>query len=93
MRIIHGGICGGVVLRSADGIEKLTDFGFAAAVANVLGVDGYMNLAVSARDTGDEMTRATRAWEVLDSAEFERDDRICSFIDPEKYGSQTLHPF
>jgi serine/threonine protein kinase len=35
----------------------------------------------------------TGIWEVLDPHTFDRDDRICGFIDPEKYGSRALGTF
>ncbi|HEY3245601.1 MAG TPA: serine/threonine-protein kinase [Phycisphaerae bacterium] len=87
---VHGGLCGGVLLSSADGVEKISDFGFATAACNVLGVDSYLNLAVSPRDAASS---ATGAWEILAPDEFERADRLCAFIDPEKYGANKLANF
>lgn len=85
--VVHGGLCPGAVLDGADGLLKVTDFGLAPAICQVLGVDAYLNLAVSA---GHD---ASGAWEVLSESNFERDDRLCAFIDPDKYGQDTLTTF
>lgn len=89
----HGGLCPGALLISPDGIEKMSDFGFAPAICATLDVESYVNLAVSPKTEGSPETQATGAWEVLSPDEFERQDRLCAFIDPEKYGTQTLRSF
>ncbi len=83
---VHGGICPGVIVKNPDGIDKVTDFGFAPALCAVLGVDGYLNLAVSPRTEGPDEEQATGVWEALAPGVADRDDRICAFIDPEKCG-------
>jgi len=90
---VHGGLCPGVVLISPDGIEKITDFAFAPAICATLGVDSYLNLAVSPSTGGPADLRGSGVWEVLTPDEFERHDRICAFLDPEKYGTQMLDTF
>ncbi|MHC4234623.1 MAG: serine/threonine-protein kinase, partial [Planctomycetota bacterium] len=89
----HGSVCPGVVLFAADGVAKVTDFGFAPAVYSALGEQRYINLAVGPAERGRPGTQITGRWEVLTADEFERDDRICAFIDPEKYGNHTLNAF
>ena len=89
----HGGLCPGALLVSPDGIEKVSDFGFAPAICATLGVESYVNLAVGPKSDDTPETQATGAWEVLSPDEFERQDRLCAFIDPEKYGTQTLKSF
>ncbi|RJP32493.1 MAG: hypothetical protein C4547_13925 [Phycisphaerales bacterium] len=86
---IHGGLSGGTLLVSPDGIEKVTDFGIAPAVCAAFGTDAYLNLAVAS----DRSDLGTGVWELLDPGEFEREDRICAFIDPEKYGTLQLDTF
>jgi hypothetical protein len=90
---VHGGLCPGVVLRAPVGVEKISDFGFARAVCAALDVDSYQNLAVSPRAEGDDAVLGTGVWEILPPEEDQRDDRLCSFIDPEKYLSGTLNTF
>ncbi len=85
----HGGLCGGTLLVTPDGIEKITDFGFAPAVCTILGTDEYLNLAVAT----DRPDLGTGVWEVVDAGEFDREDRLCAFIDPEKYGTMVLDTF
>ncbi|UCC28849.1 MAG: hypothetical protein JSU86_11680 [Phycisphaerales bacterium] len=92
-RIAHGGLCGGVVLETPDGVHKVTDFGFAPGICAVLGVESYVELAVRPNPEEPPLRLATGIWEVLSPEEATRDDRICGFIDPEKYGSQTLNTF
>ncbi|MCH7807623.1 MAG: hypothetical protein IIB60_00235 [Planctomycetes bacterium] len=82
----HGGLCLGVLLRSDDGIEKITDFGIVPAVFSAIGTEAYLNLAVRPVEEGPPEVLATGAWEVLDPDEFDREDRLCAFVDPEKYG-------
>ena len=86
---IHGGLCPGVLLTAPDGTLKVSDFGFAPAICAALGVDAYTNLAVGRPDEAV----ATGVWEVLAPDVFDRTDRICAFIDPEKYGRPALHTF
>ncbi|HUU85576.1 MAG TPA: hypothetical protein VM243_18910 [Phycisphaerae bacterium] len=81
----HGGLCPGVVLLSADQIVKLTDFGFAGAFCATLGAESYLNLAVRPGAEGVDDTEVTGTWQVLPDHDFDRDDRICAFVDPEKY--------
>ncbi|UCF32251.1 MAG: hypothetical protein JSV78_07930 [Phycisphaerales bacterium] len=90
---VHGGLCPSVFVRTSDGVEKLTDFGFTRAICNSLGVDDYLNLAVSPRTEGDEAILGTGVWQVLAADEDQRDDRICSFVDPEKYLTGALNTF
>ncbi len=92
---VHGGLSAGVLLRSSEEIVKIADFGIAPAVCAALGVDRYLNLAVGPEPQASARaeTHLTGAWEVLSPDEYERDDRICGFIDPEKYGSGTLATF
>jgi len=85
--VVHGGLCPGVLLMGVDGLPRVTDFGFAPAVCKTLGVDPYLNLAVRPHATG------TGAWEVLPLSVVDRDDRLCAYIDPDKYGSETLASF
>ncbi|MHC4233741.1 MAG: hypothetical protein ACYSUQ_01360 [Planctomycetota bacterium] len=89
----HGGLCPGVLLTTADGIDKVSDFGVAPAICKVLGVDSYVNLAAGPGPRDAAEPDATGTWEVLASDEFEREDRVCSFIDPEKYGNRVLGSF
>ena len=91
--IVHGGVCAGVLVRTTDGIDKLSDFGLAPAICAALGVESYLNLAVTPIGEGPPDIQGTGVWEVLEPDEFERDDRICAFIDPEKYGTQMLDTF
>ncbi len=89
----HGGVCPGVVLFAQGGTAKLTDFGFAPAVCQVLGADSYVNLAVGPPGGEPPDPQVTGVWEVLPPDVFDRDDRICAFIDPEKYGTGVLTAF
>jgi len=90
---IHGGLCPGAILVTPDGIEKVTDFGFAPAVCSALGVQSYLNLALGPGGGEQVPVRGTGVWQVLEPEEFERNDRLCAYIDPEKYGSRTLESF
>lgn len=88
----HGGICSGVLLVSTDGIEKISDFGFAQAICAVLGPERYLNLAVAVpADAGQ--SGITAVWESLSADEYERQDRLCGFVDPEKYRTQAMTGF
>ena len=89
---VHGGLCPGVIVTTPDGIQKVTDFGFAPSICAALGVDSFLNLCVRNRadDSGD--VKETGVWEIV-SPDNEQDDRICGFVDPQKYGNQTLHTF
>lgn len=80
--VVHGGLCPGTIVFDSNGIYRVTDFGFAKVVSDVLGIDSYVNLAVgpAVADSADEP--ASAVWAVDQS---ERDDHICAFIDPEKY--------
>ncbi len=89
----HGGVCPGVLLTTPDGIEKITDFGFAPAVCAVLGPDRYVNLALSTTFAAEADATITGAWEILPVDQYERDDRLCAFIDPEKYRTQAMTGF
>ena len=93
---VHGGLCPGVVLTDPDGLYKVTDFGFAPAICKALGVDSYLNLAVgvpSPQTASRYGGMCTAVWEVLSPDVMDRDDRLCAFIDPEKYGSEALTSF
>ncbi len=91
--LAHGCICPGVVLYTPDGQVKVSDFGFAQAICSVLGPQEYLNLAVG--PTSQDVPSGTTfcMWEVQAPDEFSRDDRICGFVDPEKYGTHTLTAF
>ncbi|MCH8148212.1 MAG: hypothetical protein IH987_09515, partial [Planctomycetes bacterium] len=91
-RIVHGGLCPGVILTTPEGVQKITDFGFAPSICAALGVESFVNLCVEnrARDSGD--VKETGVWHII-SPDVEHDDRICGFVDPQKYGNQTLHTF
>jgi len=89
---VHGGLCPGVMLVSADGIEKISDFGFAQAICSVLGAERYLNLAVAVPPDADK-SGMTAIWEALAAEEYERQDRICAFVDPEKYRTQSMTGF
>lgn len=89
---VHGAICPGVMLVSVDGIEKISDFGFAQAICSVLGPERYLNLAVKVPAESDP-SGATAIWEALPAEEYERQDRICAFVDPEKYRTQSMTGF
>ena len=98
--VVHGGVCPGVFLFTPDGQAKISDFGFAPAFAQILGTDSYVNLAVGLglpSESGSPQPESdgglTAVWEVLDPYAFGRDDRLCGFIDPEKFGSQSLGTF
>lgn len=91
--VVHGGLCPGVLLTTADGVVKLADVGFAPAVCTALGAESYLNLAVSPRTEGSQEYAGTGVWEVLPRQTFDRSDRLCSFIDPEKYASRMHQSF
>ncbi len=82
---VHGGVCPAVFVRDADGRLVLTDFGVAPAVCAALGPDAYIHLACDYRDDA-------AVWEVCD-ATADRDDRLCAFVDPEKFSSGALASF
>ncbi|MBX3394904.1 MAG: hypothetical protein KF841_06015 [Phycisphaerae bacterium] len=84
---VHGGLCPGVLLRSKDGIWKVADFRIAPILCDSLGVDRFLNLAVGPAKSSEPDVILTGRWEVLDESEYERDDRICAFVDPEKYAA------
>ncbi|MCK4343017.1 MAG: hypothetical protein KAY37_14985 [Phycisphaerae bacterium] len=85
--VVHGGLCPGTLLIADDGLFRVTDFGFAPAICKTLGVDSYLNLAVGPHADG------SGAWEILPPDVIDRDDRLCAFIDPDKYGSESLSSF
>ena len=89
----HGGVCPGVMVKTTEGVEKLTDFSFAPAICTALDTDHYLNLAVgkAAESTVDGIISGQ--WEVLSPDEYDREDRICAFIDPEKYGTGMMDGF
>jgi hypothetical protein len=90
---IHGGISAGVLLVTSEGERKITDFGFAPAICRALGVEAYQNIALAC-DPGDSSNPiGTGVWEVLPPDEFDREDRLCPFIDPQKYGTGDLGTF
>ena len=90
---VHGGLCPGTIVTTPDGIEKVTDFGFAPAICAVLGPEKYLNLAVGAPVVMADPVAGTGVWEVLSPDEFDREDRICAFVDPDKYGTGILGGF
>ena len=90
---VHGGICPGVVLTGSTGIIKLTDFGFAPLICRTLGVESYIELAVGPDDSPPSSHRTTGCWQVLGTEDDTRDDRLCGFVDPYKYGKSELHTF
>ena len=85
--VLHGGLCPGVLLISPEGKLMVSDFGFAPSICRTLGVESYVNLSIGPR------VDASGAWEVLDADIDNRDDRICAFIDPDKYGQGSLTTF
>ena len=85
--VVHGGLCPGVVLTGPDGLVRITDFGFAPAICKILGVESYLNLAVAPGADG------AGVWEILGPDVADRDDRICAFVDPDKYGQESLASF
>ncbi len=90
---VHGGLCPGVLLQSPDGITKISDFGVAPAICSVLGIEKYLNLAIGP-ETGEPADACgTGVWSVLDPGDFEHDNRICGFVDPEQYGTGQLDSF
>ncbi|MCH8966518.1 MAG: hypothetical protein IID43_02480, partial [Planctomycetes bacterium] len=89
----HGTVCPGVILFAPDGTAKVTDFSLGPAVCTALGEEAYLNLAVNPVATGSPGTYVTGSWEILAREEFTRDGRLCAFIDPQKYGAQTLSAF
>jgi len=90
--VVHGAICPGVVLIGENGAWKVSDFGFLAAFASVLGMDAAIHLAVGPPHTAAETQRlrgdVSAVWCLLPPGEADRDDRICAFIDPEKYAQR-----
>ncbi len=91
--VVHGGLCPGVLLRDLNGVEKVADFAFGPAICDALGEQRFLNLAVQAAKAGTLIEGATGIWEVLHPNVPDRDDRICAFIDPEKYGTQLYRSF
>ena len=85
--VVHGGLCPGVLVTDENGFLKVTDFGFAPAICEVLGVVGYLNLAVG--PWASTLHAATSGgWQILPAEEYDRDDRLCAFVDPEKYAAE-----
>lgn len=89
--IAHGGLTPGVLLRTKEGIWKVSDFRIAPSFCETLGIQHYLNLAIGPRKSEQAGVIITGAWEVLPEHEYERDDRICAFIDPEKYAAVLDH--
>ena len=87
---VHGGLCPGVILANSQGIVKVADFGVAPAMCRALGQESYLNLAAGARPGEPGVTGV---WEVLPAEVADRDDRICAFIDPEKYACGSYESF
>jgi serine/threonine protein kinase len=89
---VHGGLCPAVLLSTADGAIKVSDFGFASAIAEALGERSYQALAVvPTRDHSE--SEGTATWRVLPPEVTDCDDRICGFIDPEKCGTRMYGSF
>ncbi|MCH7925665.1 MAG: hypothetical protein IIC51_09040, partial [Planctomycetes bacterium] len=91
-RVVHGGLCPGVIVTTPEGVQKITDFGFAPSICATLGVDSFVNLRVEDRGGESGDVKETGVWQIV-SPDVEHDDRICGFVDPQKYGNQTLHTF
>ncbi len=90
---VHGSLCAATLLTSPDGVEKISDFGFAPALCAVLDVEQYKNLSAEPHGDGPPEQQGTAVWKVL-APESESDNRICGFIDPDKYGNPaTLGTF
>jgi len=81
---IHGGVCPGVLVIDSSGLWKLTDFGFAPAVLAAFDSDAFLHLSVgmSAAHPG-----ASAVWEITPDPEEPRDERLWSFVDPNRYAS------
>lgn len=92
-RAVHGGLCPGTILVTDQGALKVTDFGFAPAIAEALGEAGYIQLAVSPGVDGSPTEGASGVWEVLPPEVDDHDGRLCAFIDPDKYGRKLLRGF
>lgn len=90
--LVHGGLCPGVLLRDEAGMEKISDFGFAPAICRVLGPEAYLNVAVGP-PRGTLAGQASGVWQVLDPEEVERADRLCGFVDPDKYAAMAPERF
>ncbi|HWL93906.1 MAG TPA: hypothetical protein VNT79_10260, partial [Phycisphaerae bacterium] len=87
----HGGIAPGVVLSTDAGLWKVTDFRFAPTICETLGIASYLNLAVGPPAGAEPGVVVTGAWEILPESEDGRDDRICAFIDPQKFAGVSEH--
>jgi hypothetical protein len=72
---------------------KLTDFSFARVICETLGVKSYIELAVGPADIPSSTHRTTGCWQVLREDDHTRDDRLCAFVDPYKYGTSALATF
>lgn len=88
---VHGGLAPGVLLRTKEGPWKVADFRVAPALCDVLGIQHYLNLSVGPKKSEDAGVVVSGAWEVLEEYEYERDDRLCAFVDPEKYAAVLEH--
>ncbi len=86
--VVHGGICPGTLLLDDNDNLLITDFGWAQAICKTLGPTAYLNLAI-----GYDPDHNAVVWQILDNATADRDDRICGFIDPQKYGSRQITTF
>ncbi len=96
---VHGGLCPASILITPDGRVKVSDFGFAPIVADVLGADAYLNLAICPgvmackRPATAHSIFRTAEWRVLSDEVTDCDDRIWPFIDPDKCGREMYTSF
>lgn len=81
---IHGGVCPGVLVIDPSGLWKLTDFGFAPAVLAAFDSDAFLHLAVGPSASHPDVSAA---WEITPDPEEPRDERLWSFVDPNRYAS------
>ncbi len=86
--IVHGGICPGVVMFDDDNNPLLTDFGWAQAISKTISSQAYLNLAV-----GFDPERQAVVWRIRDTDDARHDDRLCGFLDPQKYGNRQITTF
>ncbi len=91
--IVHGGICGGVLLQTPDGAWRVSDFGMAPAICAALGPEQYIELAVAGDVELDAPRKGTAVWEIVPADDENRDDRLCGFVDPHKYATDSLAIF
>src|SRR5262249_30005535 len=97
-RVVHGGGCPAVLLRTEEGGWEVTEFGVGPAILHALGVESYLNLAVGSGSAAQATNPSgvpdgvTGLWEVLSPDVVDREDRLCGFIDPERYFKKGDNP-